>query len=258
MRQWFDELPFRIGTTSYIIPDDILPNVRYLAGQVRDIELVLFDIDEYCNIPDPEQCAELKTIAQDHGLSYTVHLPLNLDFSENGQSLSIEKAMKVISAARCLDPHAYVCHLECKNIPPEPGPALEHWQKQRIRAVNALSEASGIREKLAIENLETYPIEWNGPVVHTCGTRVTLDIGHLFLQKLDPVPVIRQWLELTSVIHLHGVGTRDHQSLKFMPRETIRAVISELIRGDYRGVLTLEIFNETDFRESMEMIRECL
>ena len=121
-----------------------------------------------------------------------------------------------------------------------------------------ISERAGIREKLAIENLETYPIEWNGPVVQACGTRVTLDIGHLFLQKLDPIPVIHRWLDLTSVIHLHGVGTRDHQSLKFMPRETIRAVISELIRGDYRGVLTLEIFNETDFRESMEMIRECL
>ena len=55
MRQWIDELPFRLGTTSYIIPDDILPNVRYLAGKVKDIELVLFDIDEYCNIPDEEQ-----------------------------------------------------------------------------------------------------------------------------------------------------------------------------------------------------------
>ena len=46
MKQWFEDLPFRIGTTSYIIPDDILPNVRFLAGRVKDVELVLFDIDE--------------------------------------------------------------------------------------------------------------------------------------------------------------------------------------------------------------------
>ena len=33
---------------------------------------------------------------------------------------------------------------------------------------------------------------------------------------------------------------------------------SELKRQDYRGVVTLEIFNINDFNGSMEMIRECL
>ncbi len=256
--RWFDSLPFRIGTTSYIIPDDILPNVRFLADKVKDVELVLFDIDEYCNIPDESQCAELNAVASAHGLSFTVHLPLNLDFSDEGQSLSIEKAMKVISGTRCLDPLAYVCHLECKNIPEKPGSELGKWQEERIRAVEALTGRSGIRADLAVENLESYPIEWNEPVVRACGTHVTLDIGHLFVQKLDPVPVIRKWLPLTSVIHLHGVGSRDHQSLRYMPRGTIRTVLAEILRMDYRGVLTLEIFNETDLRDSMEMIRECL
>ncbi len=258
MTQWFDSLPFRIGTTSYIIPDDILPNVRFLADRVKDVELVLFDIDDYCNIPDERQCGELKAIAAAHDLSYTVHLPLNLDFSETGVSLSIEKALKVINGTRSLDPHAYVCHLECKNIPAGPGFELEQWQKERIRAVNALADISGIRAGFAIENLESYPIAWNEPVVRACGTHVTLDIGHLFVQKLDPVPVIRKWLPLTSVIHLHGVGSRDHQSLKFMSQDVIRAVLAEIIRMDYHGVLTLEIFNEADLRDSMEMIRECL
>ena len=258
MTRWFDCLPFRIGTTSYIIPDDILPNVCFLSDRVKDIELVLFDIDEYCNIPDESRCAELKAIAAAHGLSYTVHLPLNLDFSEKGQSISIEKALKVINGTRCLAPHAYVCHLECKDIPAAPGSELQQWQEQRIRAVNALADASGIRTDLAIENLESYPIEWNEPVVRACGTHMTLDIGHLFVQKLDPVPVIRKWLPLTRVIHLLGVGTRDHQSLTYMPRETVRAVLTEIIRMDYRGVLTLEIFNEEDLSDSMEMIRECL
>ena len=44
---------FRIGATSYIIPADILPNVEYLAPQVDDVELVLFETDEYgSNLPD--------------------------------------------------------------------------------------------------------------------------------------------------------------------------------------------------------------
>lgn len=258
MNRWIDEVPFRIGTSSYIIPDDILPNVRFLAGKVKDIELVLFDVDEYCNIPDAAQIAELNGIAAEYGLSYTVHLPLNLNFSDKDRDISIIKAMKVITATRALDPLAYVCHLECKDIPDQKGEALAEWQAQRIRAVDMLSEISGIRADLAIENLERYPIGWNEAVIRACGTHATLDIGHLFLQKIDPVPVMRKWLPLTTVIHLHGVGTRDHQSLKHMEKEEIRAVLAELKRQDYRGVVTLEIFNETDFNESMGMIGECL
>ena len=258
MKQWFDGLPFRIGTSSYIIPDDILPNVRFLAGQVRDVELVLFDIDEYCNIPDASQAAELKKLAADHGLSYTVHLPLNLNFSDKDRDISIEKAMKVIDGTRDLDPFAYVCHLECGDIPSGEGTVPAEWQKQRIRAVNALADASCVREKLAIENLESYPAGWNGPVIRACGTRACLDIGHLFVQGLDPVPEMRKWLPLTSVIHLHGVGTRDHQSLERMPKEKIRAVLGELIRQEFHGVLTLEVFSEADFRSSMEMVRDCI
>ena len=258
MSRWFDGLSFRLGTSSYIIPDDILPNVRYLADKTKDIELVLFDVDEYCNIPDSAQIAELKEIAAGSGLSYTVHLPLNLNFSDKERDVSITKAMKVISATRALDPLAYVCHLECRDIPDREGEALADWQAQRIRAVNMLSEISGIRSGLAIEHLERYPIEWNEPVIRACGTHATLDIGHLFLQKIDPVPVMRKWLPLTSVVHLHGVGTRDHQSLKHMDKAEIRAVLAELKRQDYQGVVTLEIFNENDFTESMEMIRECL
>ena len=258
MTRWFDDLPFRIGTSSYIIPDDILPNIRFLANKVKDIELVLFDIDEYCNIPDAVQAAELKELAKENDLSYTVHLPLDLNFSDRDRDISIEKAMKVINGTRALDPMAYICHLECKDIPDQEGDALKDWQTQRIRAVNALAERSGIRSDFAIENLERYPIDWNEPVIRSCGTHATLDIGHLFLQGIDPVPVMRKWLPMTTVIHLHGVGTRDHQSLRHMSKEAVKAVIDELLRENYRGVVTLEIFNETDFNESMERIRECL
>ena len=258
MKRWFDSLPFRLGTSSYIIPDDILPNVRYLADKVRDIELVLFDIDEYCNIPDRDQTEELNRLAAEHGLSYTVHLPLNLNFSDRDRDISIEKALKVINGTRLLDPHAYVCHLECRDIPHEAGPALENWQQQRIRAVSMLIKEAGILPpELAIENLETYPIDRNEPVIRSCGTHACLDIGHLFLQKTDPLPILRQWLPLTSVVHLHGVGTRDHQSLRHMPREMIRSILAELFRADYRGVVTLEVFSQEDLSSSIEMIREC-
>ena len=259
MRRWIGELPFRLGTTSYIIPDDILPNVRWLAGKVKDIELVLFDIDEYCNIPDASQLSELIGLAREHDLTYTVHLPLNLSFSDREQDISIAKALKVISGTRGLKPRAYVCHLECKDIPEREGGELRNWQDQRIRAVRSLTEKAEISAaELAVENLESYPIEWNGAVIRSCGTHACLDIGHLFLQKIDPVPVMNKWLPLTSVVHLHGVGTRDHQSLSYMKGGVVRDVIRTLTLAEYRGVVTLEIFNEADLTSSLDMIEACL
>jgi len=71
--------PFRLGTTSYIVPDDILPNVRFLADQAQDIELVLFEVDDGTNnLPSAETVAEMQALAAAHNLSYTVHLPLDL------------------------------------------------------------------------------------------------------------------------------------------------------------------------------------
>lgn len=259
MRPWINELPFRLGTTSYIIPDDILPNVRWLAGKVRDIELVLFDIDEYCNIPDSDQLSELTELAESHDLTYTVHLPLNLNFSDKEQDISITKALKVINGARVLKPRAYVCHLECKEIPEREGDELLEWQEQRIRAVRSLVEKAEISAaELAVENLESYPIDWNEPVVRSCGTHACLDIGHLFLQKIDPVPVMKKCLPLISVVHLHGIGTRDHQSLGHMSVNAVRNVIGTLIQADFRGVVTLEVFNEADLTGSLDMIEACL
>ncbi len=52
--------PFRLGTTSYIIPADILPNVRYLADKVQDVELVLFEVDDgQNNLPSAEVIDDL-------------------------------------------------------------------------------------------------------------------------------------------------------------------------------------------------------
>jgi tetraacyldisaccharide-1-P 4'-kinase len=70
---------FRVGTTSYILPDDILPNVEYLAPRVDDVELVLFETDEHGgNLPDGALRDRLSALAAAHALTYTVHLPLDL------------------------------------------------------------------------------------------------------------------------------------------------------------------------------------
>ena len=251
-------IPFRLGTTSYIIPDDILPNARYLAGKVRDIELILFEVDDGPNnLPSAEVIDELLLIAQQHDMTYTVHLPLDLKLGEDGseQDRSLIKAKRVIDCTRGLDPWAYVLHLDGRSVRTSTDAGLiERWQDRSVRALEIVSEWAGSPEKLAVENLETYPLDFIQPVLDRIPVNRCADIGHLWLDGHDPIPYLQSALPRTRVVHLHGIAERDHRSLAFMPQEKVADVWKELIKADYRGVLTLEIFSEEDFVSSLNIL----
>jgi sugar phosphate isomerase/epimerase len=250
--------PFRLGTTSYIIPDDIFPNARYLAGKVWDIELILFEVDDGPNnLPSPEVIYELSKIAQENDLTYTVHLPLDLKLGEDGseRDQSLVKAKRVIDCTCGLDPWAYVLHLDGKTIRTSTDVELiRRWQDQSVRALEIVSEWAGSVEKLAVENLETYPLDFIQPVLDRIPVSRCVDVGHLWLDGHDPIPYLQAALPRTRVIHIHGIAERDHRSLAFMPQEKIRAVWDALVHANYEGVLTLEIFSEEDFISSMNVI----
>jgi adenosylcobalamin phosphodiesterase len=253
-------VPFRIGTTSYIIPDDILPNARYLAGKVGDIELILFEVDDGPNnLPSTEVIDELSLIAQQHDMTYTVHLPLDLKLGEDGseQDRSLIKAKRVIDCTRGLDPWAYVLHLDGRSVRPSMDTTLiKRWQDQSVRALEIVSEWAGSPEKLAVENLETYPLDFIQPVLERIPVSRCVDIGHLWLDDHDAIPYLQSALPRTRVIHLHGIAERDHRSLAFMPQEKVAGVWKELIKANYRGVLTLEIFSEEDFISSLNILEK--
>src|SRR5512133_713650 len=143
MFSFVKQVPFRVGTTSYIIPDDILPNVRYLAGKIRDVELVLFELDDgQSNLPGPALINQLNELAEAHDLTYTVHLPLDLRLGADGdeQHISLIKARRVIDATRELNPWAYVLHLDGREVRQGAEPAaLSRWQDQSVRALEIAS-----------------------------------------------------------------------------------------------------------------------
>jgi sugar phosphate isomerase/epimerase len=252
--------PFRLGTTSYIIPDDILPNARYLAGKVRDIELILFEVDDGPNnLPSPEVIDELSQIARRHEMTYTVHLPLDLKLGEDGseQDQSLVKAKRVIYCTRALNPWAYVLHLDGKSVRTSTDPELiTRWQDQSVRALQIVAEWAGEAGKLAVENLETYSLGFIQPVLDRVPVSRCVDIGHLWLDGHNPISYLRAALPRTRVIHIHGIAERDHCSLACMPLEKVHAVWDELVHAKYEGVLTLEIFSEEDFLSSMEIIEK--
>ena len=252
--------PFRLGTTSYIIPDDILPNARYLAGKVRDIELILFEVDDGPNnLPSAEVLKELSTIAHDNDLTYTVHLPLDLKLGEDGSARdqSLVKAKRVIDCTRELNPWAYVLHLDGKAVRTSTDADLiRRWQDHSVRALEIVSEWAGSPNQLAVENLESYPLDFIQPVLDRIPVSRCVDVGHLWLDGHDPIPYLQSALPRTRVIHMHGIAERDHRSLAFLPQEKVSAVFAELVRANYTGVLTLEIFSEEDFFSSLEVIEK--
>lgn len=250
--------PFRLGATSYIIPADILPNLHYLAGKVQDVELVLFEVDDGPNnLPAPAQVDEMNRIATEHGLTYTVHLPLDLRLADDGslRHVSLEKARRVIECTRALDPLAYVLHLDGKAVRDNPAPADYHrWLEQAEISLQQVGEWAGGLEKLAVENLEGYPLDFYEAVFERVPVSRCVDVGHLWLDGHDPLAYLRRALPRTRVIHIHGLAERDHRSLAFAAPGALRAVLNELIHARYDGVLTIEVFSEEDFLTSLEAL----
>lgn len=254
-------LPFRLGTTSYILPDEILPNARFLAGQVQDIELILFEVDDGpSNLPSPDLIRELIILAAENDLTFTVHLPLDLRLGGEGdeQHVSLVKARRVIEATRALGPWAYVLHLDGKEVRRSTdAKVLARWQEQSVRALEIVSAWAGGPASLAVENLETYPLDFLEPIFERIPVSRCVDIGHLWVDGHDPLSYLEHALPRTRVIHLHGIAERDHQSLQHIPFAQ-RDRVLKVLANSYHGVLTLEIFNEDDFLTSLAAVFESL
>jgi sugar phosphate isomerase/epimerase len=248
---------FRIGSTSFVYPDDILPNVRKLVGVVDDVELVLFEVDEYgTNLPDAAATAELNALAHANDLTFTVHLPLDLRF---GDAVSTQKARRAIDATRPLNPFAYVMHLDGRALVGQPsGETISGWQSEAAHALAQVAEWVGDPSRVCVENVEAWdPTHFRDLVASAHASRC-VDVGHFWLQRSDPIPHLVENLPITRVIHLHGVGSRDHQSLRRVPPDELQTVVDVLVRENYRGVLTLEVFGVEDFFASFDAVQEAL
>ncbi|MCA9926828.1 MAG: sugar phosphate isomerase/epimerase [Anaerolineales bacterium] len=254
---------FRIGTTSYIVDADLDVNAAYLADKVRDMELVLFDVENGpCNFPAPETVSALQTVATQHDFSYTVHLPLDIRLADDGSAdhVSLRQAKRVIALTRALRPFAYVLHLDGRSIqsPDTTKLALQKWQDSMIRALELLAEWVGNPALLAVENLEGYALDLLPPITARVPVSRCVDIGHLWLDGHDPLPYLQAALPRTRVVHMHGLAGRAHQSLAHMLPAQIDPVLRCLQTASFAGVLTLEVFGEADFASSLAALHDSL
>jgi len=259
------QLPFRLGTTSYIIPDDIIPNLRHLGGRVDDVELVLFESHGCSNMPSAEDVAEMARIAQANRLSYTVHLPLDtrLGSPDEAERLaSVEKCRYVMDLVAPVHPFAWILHLhgDRRGDPPTDDPA--RWIAQNRRSLTELLSLTAVDPRsICLETLD-YNFSLVADLVEAFDLSVCLDIGHLLVYGRDVTAHLDRWFDRARVFHVHGVrpdGT-DHVSLAYLPAALLKNLSDRLARlpQEDARVLTLEIFGEADFEASMQVLRERL
>ena len=249
---------FRVGTTSYVYPDAIVPNVERLAGRVEDVELVLFESGGVDALPDPAAIERLAALQARHGHSYTVHFAIDraIGSGDPGEREAfLVHARRAIERTRPLRPFAFILHLAGIDAGARPR-EVDAWRARAGAGIERLLEAGAAPERLAVENTEA-PFEWSEPLVERYGLSVCLDVGHVWLHGEPVETVIPGRLPRTRVVHLHGERDgRDHLSLAAMDRERLRAALA-LLRG-FTGVLTIEVFSYEETASSIRCLGELL
>jgi sugar phosphate isomerase/epimerase len=227
------------GTTSYVLPADLLPNVRLLAPLVDDIELILFEGEE-SNLPRRGDVAEMGRLARESGSGFTVHLPLDVGIGELDPVLrrrAQETCLRVVDLTLELEPHAFVVHPELPlayhppfGEAPQPLDSLAPGFKARwLEALGeSLARIAALTGDfpLALENLQ-FPYAWVRELLDDLDLGVTFDVGHL----LSAGGVVSDHLtaigDRLTVVHLHGFADgRDHQALTSYPKTELAAMLA--------------------------------
>lgn len=255
--------PFRLGATSFVFPDDVLPNVEALAEHVDDIEILSFESADVSPLPARDTLANLCDLARRHELSYTVHLPLDADIGslEAGQRAdSTAKILTVMRHMEILRPIAFILHC------PIAGNTARHWQQHAsawrsalARSLDALAAAGVDTSQLCVETLD-YPIDWIADLVTEHGLSICLDIGHLLLHDLPVEPIVRRYGQRIRVVHMHGIEDgKDHCAVSDVDACTREMIFSAPTHdGVPARVVTIEVFNRTALVESLGCLSRLL
>jgi sugar phosphate isomerase/epimerase len=250
--------PFRLGTTSYILADDILPNIQFLGPLVDDIELVLFESEEISNLPDAELLARWNELKAQHRLTFTVHLPLDIQWGSADEGLrkkSVDQCLRIMDLSKSLSPFAYILHFHGDQRGKNPSHRLADWRGALTRSTRELLKHGVEPDLICVETLD-YPFELVADIVLDHSLSVCLDVGHLAFFGYSLQEHLEKYWERTRVVHLHGNenGT-DHKDIGLYDCRRLQLLMDRLKEKPGRErVLTLEIFNEQDLAGSLDIM----
>ena len=249
--------PFKLGTTSYIYPAPILPNVTRLAPFLDEIELVLFESSGEDNLPGRGEVQRLRGLSTDWEVGYNVHLPIDIYLGDprwEVRAEGVKIVKKFIERTMPLSPSVYTLHYSLRDNEGQDASDLERWKGHLIQSTEEILRCGVEPSRISIETLG-YPFEWIEAIVIDFGFSICLDIGHLLLKGLNLKAHLEKYLPNTSVIHLHGLQNgRDHLGINNLNEETLDLILSYL--RHFQGILSIEVFAFEDLKNSLQLLEE--
>lgn len=254
----------QIGTTSYIYPDNIIPNVNQLINLVDDIEIVLFEGKDHSNLLSIDDVKTLRKISDETGISYTVHLPIDLDICSRDSEFrrfSLRRTIEIMKLTSPLNPRGYIVHLPRRNVIPEcfnqgEIESEEMWVLRTVRSLSDIFIEFG-NESVFIENL-SYSVKHILPIIEEFDFKLCLDISHTLKCSDRWEEIFDNNFRRIKIIHFYGPKKEGegHTGLQKVERSFVKSVAYKIMSSNFSGVLTLEVFGIEDFFESKRILEE--
>ena len=247
--------PFKLGTTSFIYRDSWAANVEMLAPHLDEIELVLFE-SEPDALPAVDEIRTLHALSVDHGISYNVHLPIDIrlgsrDTAERRHAL--ETVRRVTDLTGELQPSTFTLHLAFEENGSD-RQTVHDWQERVANSLDRMLNTGLPAHLLSVENLN-YPLDFVEKIIRDLGLRVCVDIGHLVQIGGDIRETFDRFGSIIPIIHLYGIGRGGkHFSLEKLPQQPIRETIRFM--KSFSGTVSLEVFSYDDLSASLEYLEK--
>ncbi len=247
------ERSFKLGTTSFIFPDHIIPNVKKLGRHFDEIELLVFESQPEEVLPSRSDVKELSNLSDQLDLNYNIHLPIDVTLcseSEQKRVKASETILKVIELFAPLNPTTHTLHIDMlpgikikKNTVDHAG--IKKWQESVKKSLKTILSHVSSPDIISIETLD-YPFGLVEPFIEEFRLSVCIDVGHQIKYGDNLLETFDKHRSRTPVIHLHGVDfsgayIKDHTSLDKLPKQYVSQI--QTILNDYTGVVSLEVFS---------------
>ncbi len=242
--------PWRLGATSFVIPADLLANVRRLAGMVDDVQLLFFESRAKSGLPHPVDVAALMEVAEAAGLTYTAHLPADIRLgaaAAGERQAGVDEIERLLTELAPLAVRGYDLHL-----PREAGLGEEEWLANLDWSLARLAARLGPEKgRIGVENVD-YPLARVAPLVREHGLSLCLDVGHLLRCGHDWRAEVEEYLPRAQHLHYHGViAGKDHQAVVKEQAEVSKELGGMLARHCFGGVVTLEMYELVKLETSL-------
>lgn len=213
-----------LGTTSFIISDYRVANVKFLEEKVDIVQLLYLDSNDF-----ELEIRELINVKKN--MEYVAHMPIDLDLSLDKGWNKLEKFIKKTSE---LQPKSYIIH-----------------PKNHKNFFKNLAEYKQKYSNICVENIDEIDF-FNEILDLNCN--ICFDAGHAILNNTNIHNFIKKFGKNITTYHLHGIkNAKDHNSLIYFSKDTLRYLLD--FASEKNIDVIIEVFGIDDFNSSMNFLR---